>query len=82
MKSEPGPFTYRPIIEELLEQFFPQSETDIRCDAIFENQPMTSGIVDASPVFIRRLSGHSNKYYLGKFKRHSLKVQVFKTAGG
>jgi hypothetical protein len=48
----------------------------------FTEFPQAFGIVDASPVYIRRPGKNQKKYYSGKYKRHCVKIQAFVNADG
>jgi hypothetical protein len=49
-------------IQEPLDAFFPGSEADVRCDTAFDNYMEAFGIVDDSPIYIRRPRKHPVEY--------------------
>jgi hypothetical protein len=70
-------------IEEPLQQFFPSTEADVRCDCTFGDPAEVFGITDTSPAFIQRPNRHQKDYYYsGKDHQHSVPVQALVIADG
>jgi hypothetical protein len=69
-------------IEGSMQQFFPSTKAEVRCERTFDNHPEVFGIADASPAFIRRPDRHQEDNQSGKYRRHCVKVQALVTADG